>query len=99
MARARCAQVSDFKEFGAGHLIYFYFLRHMAVVFGILAAVPALPLLIFNLGGQFLDTGALNFEATTLGNFGMPSSNSNISSLPISLPSTNKGRCAPPWQR
>ncbi len=85
------AKVADFKEFGAGHLLYFFWLRYMAVVFLVLALVPAVPLMVFYLGGQFLTSSSTDLEASTIGNFGLPSSDADTASLPIVLTAANRG--------
>lgn len=86
------AELKNFKEFGPGHLLYFYFLRYMAIVFGVISVLSALVMIIFYAGGGFL-ANASDFERASIGNFGLPSSNNDSSSLQVSLPTTNRGAC------
>eukprot|EP00195_Chlamydomonas_chlamydogama_P013395 CAMPEP_0202909134 /NCGR_PEP_ID=MMETSP1392-20130828/48431_1 /ASSEMBLY_ACC=CAM_ASM_000868 /TAXON_ID=225041 /ORGANISM="Chlamydomonas chlamydogama, Strain SAG 11-48b" /LENGTH=203 /DNA_ID=CAMNT_0049598783 /DNA_START=44 /DNA_END=652 /DNA_ORIENTATION=+ len=64
------ARTKDLKLFGQGHMLYFYFLKYMAIIFGILAILPAMPLIIANLAGGWFYTRA-DLETSTLGQFGL----------------------------
>ncbi|KAF5827768.1 hypothetical protein DUNSADRAFT_18781 [Dunaliella salina] len=86
----KLAKVGDFKEFGAGHMLYFYFLKYCAVMFVILAICPGAVQISMNAAGGFLSVYA-DFDTLTLGNFGLQSSNVNAANLNITLPSSNDG--------
>mmetsp|Transcript_23311 Transcript_23311/g.64404 ORF Transcript_23311/g.64404 Transcript_23311/m.64404 type:complete len:924 (+) Transcript_23311:130-2901(+) len=86
----KLAKVGDFKEFGAGHMLYFYFLKYCAIIFAILAICPGAVQITMNAAGGFLSSFA-DFDTLTLGNFGLQSSNVNAANLNITLPSSNAG--------
>eukprot|EP00878_Enallax_costatus_P010278 GHUV01010728.1.p1 GENE.GHUV01010728.1~~GHUV01010728.1.p1 ORF type:complete len:252 (+),score=72.50 GHUV01010728.1:345-1100(+) len=87
------SKVRDFKEFGIGHMMYFYFLSWMAMLFGALAVMTGLPNIALNYFGRYYETGAL--EMTTLGNFGAVSwSHHNDGPTQIANLTTADG-----WQR
>ncbi|WIA18083.1 hypothetical protein OEZ85_009564 [Tetradesmus obliquus] len=62
------SRVRDLKEFGVGHMMYFYFLRWMAVLFALLTIITAVPNMALNYTGKYYDTGQM--ELLSLGNFG-----------------------------
>ena len=45
----RCP-LKDLKEFGPGILLYFYFLKHMAILFGSLSLIALVQVIIYGLG-------------------------------------------------
>jgi hypothetical protein len=69
-------------------MLYFYFLKYCAFMFAFLAIQITM-----NVAGGFLSLRA-DFDALTLGNFGLQSSNSNAANLNITLPSSNAGKGA-----
>jgi hypothetical protein len=44
--------VRDLKEFGVGHMMYFNFLRWMAVLFALLTVITAVPNMALNYIGK-----------------------------------------------
>eukprot|EP00882_Tetradesmus_deserticola_P013960 GHRQ01014831.1.p2 GENE.GHRQ01014831.1~~GHRQ01014831.1.p2 ORF type:complete len:144 (-),score=21.84 GHRQ01014831.1:828-1259(-) len=46
------SRVRDLKEFGVGHMMYFFFLRWMAVLFAMLSVVSAVPNMALNYAGK-----------------------------------------------
>lgn len=46
------SRVRDLKEFGVGHMMYFYFLFWMAALFGVLSVITALPNMVLNYSGK-----------------------------------------------
>ncbi|KAJ9530166.1 hypothetical protein QJQ45_023445, partial [Haematococcus lacustris] len=77
-------------QFGPGHLLYFTFLKHMAVLFLVLALTSAVVHVSLFSGGGFLGASS-GLDAASLGNYGLASSNLNLKQLNISRPLTNKG--------
>jgi hypothetical protein len=45
-------KLRDLKEFGTGHLLYFHFLKWMALLFLALFAAVGVPQIVFNLLGR-----------------------------------------------
>jgi len=88
-----CHVLAFLQEFGAGHMLYFYFLKYCAFMFAFLAICPGAVQITMNVAGGFLSLRA-DFDALTLGNFGLQSSNSNAANLNITLPSSNAGKGA-----
>jgi hypothetical protein len=46
------SRVRDLKEFGVGHMMYFYFLRWMAVLFALLTVITTVPNMALNYIGK-----------------------------------------------
>lgn len=63
----------ELKEFGTGHLLYFYWLVWNALLFSTLFLLAGLPQVVANGLGSFYDSA--DFDAVTLGNYGLISSN------------------------
>mmetsp|Transcript_4883 Transcript_4883/g.14853 ORF Transcript_4883/g.14853 Transcript_4883/m.14853 type:complete len:772 (+) Transcript_4883:494-2809(+) len=77
-------QTNDLRVFGEGHVLYFYFLKFMALVFCILAVVPALlAVIVFALGPWY--NGRADIDNVMLGNFGLVSSVNGSTSLDFLL--------------
>ncbi|MEW5317928.1 MAG: hypothetical protein WDW38_009187 [Sanguina aurantia] len=77
----KTTHVDDLKEFGQGHLLYFYFLKYMAILFCALAVMPALPMIMINISGAYFVSADL--ERTTAGNFGLVSSSGNALTINV----------------
>ncbi|GIL60748.1 hypothetical protein Vafri_15275 [Volvox africanus] len=71
--------VKELKEFGEGVQMYFFMLKHIAMLFCVLAFLPGLLLAVFNGLGDWYDTADL--ERTMLGNYGLISHNGAGSDL------------------
>eukprot|EP00798_Chlamydomonas_sp_ICE-L_P017933 gene17933-24329_t len=72
----------ELKSFGQGHMLYFYFLKYAAIIFGVLAIFPCLPLLVVFLAGPWLGSDSSIYAGlarTTMGNYGLPSMDNSSS--------------------
>lgn len=63
----------ELKAFGQGCMLYFYFLRYMAIIFGMMAILCGFPNMILFLCGNWYNNGASTLEITTIGNYGLVS--------------------------
>ncbi|GAX74805.1 hypothetical protein CEUSTIGMA_g2252.t1 [Chlamydomonas eustigma] len=70
----------DLKVFGQGHMLYFYFLKYMAIVFGCLSVCPGIiAVIVFLCGSWYNSSGSL--EKSTIGNYGLVSTTNGTDSL------------------
>jgi hypothetical protein len=72
-------------------MLYFYFLKSMAIMFLVLSVCPGTVQIMMNLAGNFLAAYS-DLDAVSLANFGLQSSNNNSASLNVQLPTTNNGK-------
>jgi hypothetical protein len=81
----RTRKVTPPQVFGQGHMLYFFFLKWMAIMLAVMALLVGFPNVILYIVGNWFDESISSLEATTLGNFGLVSNNSGVSELPALL--------------
>ncbi|KAI8470399.1 MAG: hypothetical protein J3K34DRAFT_510286 [Monoraphidium minutum] len=64
------ARLTDLREFGTGHLLYFHFLQWMALLFSALFICVGVPQIVINTQGRYYAASDGGLKLTMLGNFG-----------------------------
>jgi len=77
----RDTKAMELKMFGQGHMLYFMFLKYMAVAFCCLSVVPGLVSTVIYATSSWFSESTTNLELVTLGNFGLQSTNEGASQL------------------
>ena len=96
----RSTPIKELKEFGQGHLLYFYFLKSMAILFTVLAILPALGLaFVYGAGGWYVAQYANGLERISIGNYGlinMTGDSSQLVNITLGdgIPGERGARCA-----
>ncbi|KAG1659884.1 hypothetical protein FOA52_002129 [Chlamydomonas sp. UWO 241] len=80
-------RIKDLRVFGEGHLLYFYFMKFLAIAFGVLSVIPAIPFVIVYAIGSWYPSGHTDIQVMMLGNYGLISTNNGSSALPYLIES------------
>ena len=87
----------ELRVFGKGCMLYFFWLRYMAVVMGIMALICGFPNTVIFLSGVWYNYGGKGLDPSTIGNYGLVSSNLgeiDVDDLMTEWASLRSGSCS-----